>query len=262
MDGLILLKRAGGHIGFQLAYMARPVKHLAAEICLVHRIEVADGKSGRRRSTRGKRPPGSRCRPRRSTGRCRRDSSLARPHPPAVEQGGVRRDQRTAVIRRIVTSVTSTGSTGTSWWPPLIAGGDGGNRVDDVHAVGYPAEYGVAEIARAVIQEVVVAQVDKELRRRAVDDAGARHCERAADIRLAVIRFVLDGVARRFLDMSSSMPPPWIMKFGMTRWKIVPSKMPSVTYWRKFSQVIGAFSSNSSTLMSPWLVLIVIMMSR
>jgi hypothetical protein len=41
------------------------------------------------------------------------------------------------------------------------------------------------------------------------------------------------------------------MKFEMTRWKIVSLKKPSSMYWRKFWQVIGAFSSKSSTLMSP-----------
>ena len=32
-----------------------------------------------------------------------------------------------------------------------------------------------------------------------------------------------------FCSMPSVNPPPWIMKPGMTRWKIVPSKKPSST---------------------------------
>ena len=39
----------------------------------------------------------------------------------------------------------------------------------------------------------------------------------------------LIGALFFFWLMSGSMPPPWIMKPGITRWKISPSKKPSST---------------------------------
>src|SRR5271156_6322127 len=81
----------------------------------------------------------------------------------------------------------------------LAAGLDRRNLVDDVHALGYPRENGVAEVAARVIEEVVVLQVDEELRGRAVDVVGARHRERAAFILQAVVRLVLDGRLRALL---------------------------------------------------------------
>jgi hypothetical protein len=46
-------------------------------------------------------------------------------------------------------------------------------------------------------------------------------------------------------------PPPWMTKPGTMRWKIVPSKCLSSTYWRKFSTVFGDSLSNSSIVKSP-----------
>ena len=54
-----------------------------------------------------------------------------------------------------------------------------------------------------------------------------------------------------FCSMSTVKPPPWIMKLGMIRWKIVPLKKPELTYSRKFLTVIGAFTDSSSRVMSP-----------
>src|SRR6202789_1879881 len=75
----------------------------------------------------------------------------------------------------------------------LAAGLDRRNLVDDVHAFSYPRENGVAKVAARVIEEVVVLQVDEELRGCAVYVVGARHRERAAFILQAVVRLVLDG---------------------------------------------------------------------
>ena len=69
---------------------------------------------------------------------------------------------------------------------------DGGDLVDDVHPLGDAPEDGVAEIARAVVEEGVVGEVDEELRGGAVDLAGARHGERAALVLQAVLRLVAD----------------------------------------------------------------------
>ena len=57
-----------------------------------------------------------------------------------------------------------------------------------------------------------------------------------------------------FSLIASSMPPPWIMKPGMTRWKIRPSKKPASTYLRKFSTVIGALARSSSRVIGPAVV--------
>lgn len=44
------------------------------------------------------------------------------------------------------------------------------------------------------------------------------------------------------------------MKPAMTRWKMVPSKWPSQTYWRKFATVSGATSASFATAKVPWVV--------
>ena len=73
------------------------------------------------------------------------------------------------------------------------------------------------------IEAVVVGDVDEELRGRRMRVgacAPSRPCRRVAQ---AVAGFVLDRRARRLLAASRGVkPPPWIMKPGMTRWKIVP----------------------------------------
>ena len=50
------------------------------------------------------------------------------------------------------------------------------------------------------------------------------------------------------------MPPPWIMKSLMTRWKMVPSYWPALTYSRKLAVVMGALRASRRTRMSPMLV--------
>src|SRR5271154_463879 len=74
----------------------------------------------------------------------------------------------------------------------LAAGLDRSDLVDDVHSLGDAREDGVAEVAARMIEEVVVLQIDEELRGRAVDVIGARHGERAALVLAAIVRLVLD----------------------------------------------------------------------
>jgi hypothetical protein len=75
-----------------------------------------------------------------------------------------------------------------------------------------------------VIEEVVVGDVDEELRRRRMRVRRARHRDRVLLVLEAVARFVRDRRTRtRFSFMPGAMPPPWIMKPSITRWKIVLS---------------------------------------
>src|SRR5262245_16955793 len=74
----------------------------------------------------------------------------------------------------------------------LVAGLDRGNRIHDFHARIDAPEHGVTVVARLVVEEVVVDQVDEELRGGAVDVVGARHRQRAALVLEAVGGFVLD----------------------------------------------------------------------
>src|SRR4029079_9673717 len=74
----------------------------------------------------------------------------------------------------------------------LCAGLDRGNRIHDFHARIDAPEHGVAVVARLVVEEVVVDQVDEELRGGAVDVVGARHRQRAALVLEAVGGLVLD----------------------------------------------------------------------
>src|ERR1700733_12655745 len=76
------------------------------------------------------------------------------------------------------------------------AGTDAGYLVDLLHAFAHAPELRVAVVARAVIEKLVVLQVDEELRGGAVDVAGARHGGRAARILQAVVRLVADRRAR------------------------------------------------------------------
>src|SRR5690606_19672223 len=56
-----------------------------------------------------------------------------------------------------------------------VAGGDLGDLVDHVHAAHDLGEYGIAEVAAAVVEEVIVAVVDEELAGGRVDVLGASH---------------------------------------------------------------------------------------
>jgi hypothetical protein len=82
--------------------------------------------------------------------------------------------------------------------------------VDHVHAIRNSGKNGVAEIAAAVIQESVVAQIDEKLRSRTIHFTRSRHGDGTAQASF----FIGGRVSLR--DMSEVMPPPWIMKFGMT----------------------------------------------
>src|SRR6185312_12552503 len=73
---------------------------------------------------------------------------------------------------------------------------DARDLIDDVHPLRDAPEHGIAEIARAVIEEIVVGKIDEELRGRAVDLAGARHGERAALVLQPVLRLVADRGVR------------------------------------------------------------------
>src|ERR1700679_2793923 len=53
------------------------------------------------------------------------------------------------------------------------------------------------------------------------------------------------------LSKSAVSPPPWMTNPGTMRWKMVPSKKPSSTYFRKFSTVTGASFGNSSMVKEP-----------
>src|SRR5262245_10366789 len=68
---------------------------------------------------------------------------------------------------------------------------------------------------------------------------------------LPLVASFLMGARVFFCFMPGSKPPPWIMKPGMTRWKMTPSKNPSSTYSWKFFAEIGASFSNSSTSKLP-----------
>ena len=77
-----------------------------------------------------------------------------------------------------------------------IAGSDSGDNIDNVHTVADLTKYRVTKVSAAMVEEVVIVQVDEELRRSAVDSTGSSHCKRTALILLAVVRFVLDRVTR------------------------------------------------------------------
>src|SRR5205807_394207 len=77
-----------------------------------------------------------------------------------------------------------------------LSGAQTRDLVDDLHALRDAAKDRVPEVARAVIEEGVVREVHEELRGGAVDVAGARHGERAAEVLQPVLRLVADRRAR------------------------------------------------------------------
>mgnify|MGYP003694031787 CR=1 FL=1 len=84
-------------------------------------------------------------------------------------------------VTRVTDSIT-TGVSGTFWWGGRARRLHGLDLLHDVHARRDLAEDGVAEARRRLVPMVqlgVVGDVDEELRRRAVDDAGARHRDRS-----------------------------------------------------------------------------------
>src|SRR5690606_24354784 len=82
------------------------------------------------------------------------------------------------------------------------AGLDLADRVDHVHALADLAEHAIApalQISGLEIEEVVVGDVDEELRGGRVRGLGARHGDGAALVLEAVVGFVLDLLAGRLL---------------------------------------------------------------
>src|SRR5690606_38563209 len=73
--------------------------------------------------------------------------------------------------------------------PCLPAGGYLADGLDHVLAADHLAEHGVAEVTGAVVEEVVVGQVDEELTGGAVAHLGAGHGNGVAIILQAVIGF-------------------------------------------------------------------------
>ena len=79
-----------------------------------------------------------------------------------------------------------------------IGGGDLGDGFDHVLAVDDFTEYGIAEITTAMVEEIVVVQIDEELAGRTVDHLGAGHGDGVLVVTQAVVGFVLD----RFADVT------------------------------------------------------------
>ena len=73
-----------------------------------------------------------------------------------------------------------------------VAGGHLGDLVHHLHAAGHLAEYGIAEVAGAVVEKGVVLVVDKELAGGRVAHLGAGHGQGATQVAQAVVGFVLD----------------------------------------------------------------------
>src|SRR5665213_3619645 len=74
-----------------------------------------------------------------------------------------------------------------------------GDLIHDIHAVHDLAEYGITIGAGLVIEELIVLEVDEELRGGAVDVVGARHRQAAALVLHAIGCLVLDGGVIGFL---------------------------------------------------------------
>src|SRR5688500_15658871 len=82
----------------------------------------------------------------------------------------------------------------------LVGGGHGDDLVDDVHAAHHLGEHGIAvAVLPGVIEEVVVVDVDEELRGRRVGVARPCHGDRAGLVLQAVLRFDRHRRARRLL---------------------------------------------------------------
>ena len=74
----------------------------------------------------------------------------------------------------------------------MVAGRYCSYRIDHVHTIRYATKNGIAEVATTMIEKCIVVQVNKKLRRCAVDYPGPRHRECAANIFLAIVSFILD----------------------------------------------------------------------
>ena len=67
-----------------------------------------------------------------------------------------------------------------------------GDLVDHLHAAYDLGEYRIAEVAAAVVEEIVVAMVDEELAGRRIHVLRTSHGDGAAHVVQAIVRFVLD----------------------------------------------------------------------
>ena len=101
-----------------------------------------------------------------------------------------------------------------------LAGGDLGHRVDDVHSLNHATEYGVAEACRCLVpmvEEIVVRQVDEELRRGRVNDVRPAMASVPRSFLAPLPASFLICRSVGFCFMSGVKPPPWAMKSLMIR---------------------------------------------
>ena len=114
-----------------------------------------------------------------------------------------RRLYRTSSARSITTS-----SVGTFWWMPLFGRRHALDLVDDVLPRGHAPEHAVAPALRArtlVVEEIVVGDIDEELRGGRVRVGRARHRDGVALVLQTVARLVGDRARAR---LSASSPAP------------------------------------------------------
>ena len=104
----------------------------------------------------------------------------------------------------------TTVSRGTSWNMPREPVATAAIRLHRVHAFHHPAERRVAPAlggAGAVVQEIVVGDVDEELGGGGVGIGGSGHGDRSAVVLSAPVRFVADGRASlRLLELGGEPP--------------------------------------------------------
>lgn len=107
----------------------------------------------------------------------------------------------------------------------LVAGFHVANLVHHVHAVQHRAENGVADAVRGLVfvQKRVINDVDEKLR----GGMSGRSVRAMATVPRSFLRPLDDSLTIGgkvvFSCPLGVMPPPWTMKFLITRWKMVPS---------------------------------------
>jgi len=97
------------------------------------------------------------------------------------------------------------------------AGRGRSDLVDDVHAGGHMGKHCVAGIAATRVEEGVVLEIDKELRSGAVGLLVRAIARLPRRLRSPFVPSFLIGARVCFCFRSAVMPPPWIMKSGITR---------------------------------------------
>src|SRR5690606_41490949 len=103
-----------------------------------------------------------------------------------------------------------------------VAGAHPGDAGDHVHAAHHLAEHRVAEVAAAVVEEVVVLVVMKNWLVAESTTWVRAMAMVPRSLRRPLSASFLIGLKVSFSRMSASKPPPWIMKLGITRWNWVP----------------------------------------